>query len=163
MWVRETILVYRNPFSWVVEHLQTTWRMLNALVNPATDVRLNQMSGPPGIAYAFLQLAIDYRLILWFAILLNVNLAILNLLPIPVLDGGHIVFATVAKLRGKPVPINWIASLQGAFMLLLLGVMFYVMYFDVRRIGRDVTARVEEEAEAAQRIAPVFEEPAEGR
>ena len=67
----------------------------------------------------------------------NINLAILNLLPIPVLDGGHMLIATVSKLVGKPVPEGFVAALQGFFMLFFVGVMFYVLYFDIMRWSGD--------------------------
>ena len=52
------------------------------------------------------QVNTDYRLALNFLVLLNVNLAILNLLPIPVLDGGHILMALIEKIRGRPLSVQ---------------------------------------------------------
>jgi len=75
--------------------------------------------------------------LLWFTALINVNLAILNLLPLPVLDGGHMLFATIAKCIGRPLPIKLMESLQIAFVVLLLGMMLYVSRFDIETVGRD--------------------------
>lgn len=66
-------------------------------------------------------------------------MAIFNLLPIPVLDGGHMVFATLAKLRGKALPSSFIMGAQSVFMALLFSMILYVTFFDVRRIVRDFT------------------------
>ena len=58
----------------------------------------------------------------------------LNLLPIPVLDGGHMVFATIEKLRGQPLPIAFLERAQILFVALLFSFMLYVTFFDLQRI-----------------------------
>ena len=71
--------------------------------------------------------------------MVNVILAIFNLLPIPVLDGGHILFATIGKIRGRALPVNLIAAAQSIFIVLLLSMMLYVTIFgDLRRWASDV-------------------------
>ncbi len=75
----------------------------------------------------------DIRLALWFTLVLNINLAIFNLLPIPVLDGGHLLFATLGKIFQKDIPATIIAKIQGAFMVLLFSLMLYASFFDVCR------------------------------
>jgi regulator of sigma E protease len=67
----------------------------------------------------------------------NINLAVFNLLPIPVLDGGHMLFATIGKLRGRPLPHEFIAAAQSVFMVLLFSMIIYVTFFDVRRWNRE--------------------------
>ena len=63
--------------------------------------------------------------------LLNVNLAILNLMPFPVLDGGHIVMSTVEWVSRRPIPFKFLEIVQTAFVLLLLGFMAFVTLKDV--------------------------------
>ena len=61
------------------------------------------MSGPVGIVnHLSIFAKIGFKKLLWFVVFINVNLAILNLLPIPVLDGGHMMFATIEKVRENP-------------------------------------------------------------
>ena len=61
------------------------------------------MSGPVGIVNHLSVFAkIGFKKLLWFVVFINVNLAILNLLPIPVLDGGHMLFATIEKFVENP-------------------------------------------------------------
>jgi regulator of sigma E protease len=97
------------------------------------------MSGPIGIAHGLHNLAqVSFLLVLWFVVLINVNLAILNLLPLPVLDGGHMVFATLAKIRGRDLPSEFVQTVQAAFIVILLGLFVYVSFFDTSRVIRDI-------------------------
>ena len=72
--------------------------------------------------------------LLFFTALISINLAILNFLPIPVLDGGHLLFFGIEALRGKPVSIRVreIAQQAGVFVLIML--MVFVFYNDITRI-----------------------------
>jgi len=131
-------LVYPTPFKQFNDHVSMTFRTLGSLINPQSEIGLSKLSGPVGIIRVFhLAAQADVRLVLWFTILVNINLAIFNLLPIPVLDGGHMLFATISKLRGKALPPNFIMTTQSVFMMLLLTMIVYVSFFDVRRIFRD--------------------------
>jgi len=67
-----------------------------------------------------------------------VNLALFNLLPIPVLDGGHMLFATISKIIGRQLPRRFMENLQGGFVITLLCFVAYVTFFDVGRVGRDI-------------------------
>jgi regulator of sigma E protease len=93
-------------------------------------------------------------------VLINVNLAILNLLPIPVLDGGHMAFATIARITGKPIPAGIIASAQGIFMLLFLAIFVYVTIFDVGRVRRNESAISDSERASETRVPIEFRGPA---
>jgi regulator of sigma E protease len=146
----ESQLVYPSPFKQFASHVSMTFRTLGSLIHPYSDVGIDKLSGPVGIIRIFHMAAqADIRLVLWFTILVNINLAIFNLLPIPVLDGGHMLFATIAKLRGRALPTNFILTTQSLFMVLLFSMMIYVTVFgDIRRIVRDVApARTEQTEE----------------
>lgn len=133
--------IHPSPFAQIWEHTSMTFRTLGSLINPKSDIGLSKVSGPVGIMRIFHNAAEAGMIpILMFTILVNVSLAVFNLLPIPVLDGGHILFATIAKLRGKALPTNLIVSVQSVFMVLLLSMIAYVSIFDVRRLYRDVQA-----------------------
>ncbi|MBX7123029.1 MAG: RIP metalloprotease RseP [Opitutaceae bacterium] len=134
----ETKLVYESPFKQFASHLSKTWQTLASLINPHSDIGISKLSGPVGIIRVFHMAAqADFRLVLWFTILVNINLAVFNLLPIPVLDGGHMLFATIGKLRGRALPATFIASTQSIFVVLLFSMILYVSFFDVRRWARD--------------------------
>ena len=114
---------------------------------------IRNLSGPVGISYTLYVISqIGILEVLSIVVLINVNLAILNLLPIPVLDGGHMAFATISKLRGKPIPANIVASAQGAFMLIFLMIFVYVTFFDVGRVKRNESAITEGEQSMDERV-----------
>ena len=72
--------------------------------------------------------------LLFFIALLSINLAIINFLPIPVLDGGHLVFFFIEAATGRPVNVRFreIAQQVGIFVLIML--MIYVFYNDITRM-----------------------------
>jgi regulator of sigma E protease len=61
-----------------------------------------------------------------------VNLALLNLLPIPVLDGGHIMLAIIEAVRRRPVNMRVLEVIQTACALVIIGFMVYIAFFDVQ-------------------------------
>ena len=63
--------------------------------------------------------------------MLNINLAILNLLPIPVLDGGHITMALIEAASGRPLRGRIIEYVQASFAIMLLSFMVWVMLKDI--------------------------------
>ncbi len=92
------------------------------------------MSGPVGIGHIYYTLFGNERgwqLALWFSVILNVNLAILNMLPIPVLDGGHIVLALIESVRRKPVNMRLLEIIQTGCAALIIGYIAYVSFFDL--------------------------------
>lgn len=150
-------MVHVSPFDQIADVARWTVRTFKSLVSPSSDVGLNKMSGPVGIARILHSAAeVGMRAVFMITILLNVNLAIFNLLPIPVLDGGQMLFATIAKLRGRSLPVNFIAATQSAFMVLLLSMVAYVTFFsDVPRMLRENRAeRAAAEQQAQQPPAP---------
>lgn len=137
-------LVHHHPLKQLGDHVAATFRVLWSLVHPGSDIGVSKLSGPVGIGKVFWDASeAGLRYVLWIAVLVNVNLAIFNLLPIPVLDGGHMLFATIGRIRGRALSANFIASLQSVFIVLLLGMIVYVTFFDVKRIARDVRAGTE--------------------
>jgi regulator of sigma E protease len=133
--------VYRiehiTPWNQISEVVDRTVGTFTALVHSKqTGVGLKDLSGPPGIlALLAAYVNSDWRLALSFLVLLNINLAIINLFPMPVLDGGHIVMALVERLFGKPLPHRLVEYTTTAFALLLISFMLYVSFNDVRRFS----------------------------
>ncbi len=166
---RPTIRIYPNPAEQFEDNVNRIFGTLRSLIHPQSDVGVRLLAGPVGIGRRlhdfFANFDLDDLLMgLYFTVLLNINLAILNLLPIPVLDGGHIVYALLDKLRGKPLPANWVISTQVAFTFLLFGLMAYVMFFDVLRWRGDAYQSPQEQIlqRETNQFAPVFlDQPSE--
>lgn len=147
--------IHPSPFAQLSEHTMTTFRTLSSLINPRSDVGLSKVSGPVGIIRIFHSAAEAGIIpILMFTILVNVSLAVFNLLPIPVLDGGHILFATIARIRGKALPTNLVVSVQSVFMVLLLSMIAYVSIFDVKRVFRDRQSEAAQPPSQTQEATP---------
>lgn len=72
--------------------------------------------------------------LLHFMAILSVNLALLNLLPIPILDGGHIVFILWEAVRGKPMTVKHREMAQALGLMLILALMVLVFYQDIMRL-----------------------------
>jgi regulator of sigma E protease len=102
-----------------------------------TGVGAKDLSGPVGIlAMLASQVNTDYRLALSFLVLLNINLAFINMLPIPVLDGGHILMSIIEKIRRRPMSLKFVEYTTTGFAVLLLSFMLYITVFgDLKRFG----------------------------
>jgi regulator of sigma E protease len=124
-----------NPIEQVYNSVTSTLKTIGAVASPKSDVKLQHLSGPVGIGriyYLLFQSERGWQLALWFSVILNVNLAILNLLPIPVLDGGHIVLAVIESVRRKPVNMRVLEVIQTSCAAVIIGYMLYITFFDVQ-------------------------------
>ncbi len=147
----KTEIVHVNPAQQIVIFADTMKRTLYALLHKDSNVQVRNMSGPVGIVHGLTRMAeIGFIDLLWMLALINVNLAIFNLLPIPVLDGGHMLFATISKGIGRPLPRKLMENVQGAFMILLLCFVIYVSFFDINRVGYDIGLIEEEPLEQVE-------------
>jgi regulator of sigma E protease len=98
-------------------------------------VPASELGGPIRIAeIAGQQLEAGWMNLLHFTGLLSVNLGILNLLPIPVLDGGHLVFLGIEAVRRKPLSERSMIMAQNFGIALLGSLMLFVFYNDIARI-----------------------------
>src|SRR6201984_777675 len=115
-----------SPIEQVYNSVASTLKTIGAVASPKSDVKLQHLSGPVGIWNIYLRLFEaegGWKLALWFSVILNVNLAILNMLPIPVLDGGHIVLALIESIRRKPVNMRVLEVVQTTCAVLIIGYM----------------------------------------
>jgi regulator of sigma E protease len=93
------------------------------------------LSGPISIAqYAGQSASIGLVHFIKFIALVSVSLGILNLLPIPVLDGGHLLFYGIEALKGSPVSENMQLLFQQIGMAILISLMALVMVLDIQRL-----------------------------
>jgi regulator of sigma E protease len=127
-------LSHPDPVEQVYHSITSTLQTIGAVASPSSDVKLQHMSGPIMIVriyYMLFESDNGWKLALWFSVILNVNLAILNMLPIPVLDGGHIVLALIESVRRKPVNMKILEWVQTACATLIIGYMLYISFFDI--------------------------------
>lgn len=127
-------IVHPPPIRLVLDSLISVKKTMGAITDPSSDIKIKHMSGPLGILTMYLMLLReDIRLVLWFSVVLNINLAIVNLLPIPVVDGGHILLSAIEGIIRRPLPARLVAGLQSAFAIVLISFMLYVTFFDATR------------------------------
>ncbi len=116
-----------------------TWDSLTMVVKILRKIGTRQVSpkalGGPGTIFvaAYQRAKLGFAPFLLFLTLLSANLAVLNVLPIPLLDGGHLVFLTYEGIRGKPADERVQIVLSVIGLILLLGLMIYVIGLDINR------------------------------
>ena len=137
---RESYSKKMNPFEAFTESLRQSYRVIELMVVIIAklikgDISTDTLGGPIMIA----QMAGDSAKagvgsLIFFIALISINLAVINLLPIPVLDGGHLLFFLIEAIKGSPVSIKVreVAQQVGLFILILL--MILVFYNDIHRI-----------------------------
>lgn len=94
-----------------------------------------EVLGPVGIAGVAEQtFRLGMHIFLQLVALLSLNLAIMNILPIPALDGGRIFFFFIEKIKGSPIPTYISQKIHAAFLILLIGLLLLVTYHDIARM-----------------------------
>ena len=130
----DTRIVHPAPVRQVTDSLKTMWITITSVLASDSSIGVGHLSGPVGIAklqYQLLQMDDGWRRILAFMVLFNVNLAVLNMMPFPVLDGGHITLAILEKIFGRPIKAKPLEILQTACALALISLMAFVTIKDV--------------------------------
>ena len=128
---------------------------LRVLVSPKSEVGVQQLGGAVMIIRVYKNLFENengWRLVLWFSVIMNVNLALLNLLPLPVLDGGHITLALIEMVRRRPVSGKILTYIQSGFAVALIAFMVFIAFFDTGDWVR--SARKESREEQIPVFAP---------
>ncbi|HXR05005.1 MAG TPA: RIP metalloprotease RseP [Verrucomicrobiae bacterium] len=126
-------LTYPKPFDQIRDSAEQIFATIAALLAPKSDVGVQQLGGAVMIVRVYYNLFQDedgWRRVLWFSVILNVNLALINLLPLPVLDGGHIMLSLLEVVRRRPVSAHILQSIQTGFAVLLISFMVYIAFFD---------------------------------
>jgi regulator of sigma E protease len=120
-------IVYTGRITWLT--VESLYKLL------AREVPLKSVGGPILIAQvAGKQAEMGVTYLVQFMAALSVNLFLLNLLPIPVLDGGHLFFFALEAIRGKPVAVKHREMAQGLGLMLILALMILVFYQDILRL-----------------------------
>jgi regulator of sigma E protease len=130
-------VVHPRPTELILEFSTLIFRVLGALVTPSTSgMAASALAGPVFILSSLWDMVQNsFAMALWFTCLLNVNLAVLNLMPIPVLDGGHIVFSLWEVITRRRIHHRVKTALMTACWFLLIFAMLYLSFRDVNRLG----------------------------
>lgn len=132
--VGRDVTVHPTPWAQIRQSLKWMGDTLAKVVAPGSNVGVEHLSGPVGIAnqfYRMFSLDEGWKLALWFSVVLNVNLAILNILPLPVVDGGHVVMNTIELIFRRPLNVKVLEFVQFGFVFLLMGFFLFVTFKDV--------------------------------
>jgi regulator of sigma E protease len=120
--------------GFVETHMMVWYTVLFVKQLVTTEVSIKMVGGPVFIAQeAGRQAEKGAGNLFLFMALLSINLAVLNVLPIPVLDGGHLVFLAVEKIRGSPLPMRTRIIAQQIGMIAILALVVLVTYNDILR------------------------------
>lgn len=128
---------FLNKIKFVFQNAYNLMRLVKVgivdLVSGGASIK--EMSGPIGIGQMMVSTAKTSMFSLWFLVaFISINLGIMNLLPLPALDGGRLIFLVFELLRGKPVPPKYEGYVHGAGLILLLILMALVSFNDILRI-----------------------------
>ncbi len=131
-------VVHIKPADQIKSHSLVIMRVLRSLLTPKEAKATSQALGGPLMIIYMLQDMVRKGIIiaLWFTCLLNVNLAIINLLPLPVLDGGHVVFALLEIISRRPVPPRLVIILDQVFFGLLILAIILITGRDLKRLNQ---------------------------
>ena len=134
---------HQGPWEQVKQSATAIFNTFGAVTSSKSDISVQHLGGPVmmmRVYYLLFEQEDGWKLALWFSVVLNVNLALMNLLPIPPLDGSHITFATIAAIKRRPEaadelanskPVQWFVT---AGTMLILGFMLYVTFFDLQDV-----------------------------
>ncbi len=131
---RHYVEISYNPLAAVAEAIEQTWdlsilmvRMLGRMI--VGEASYKNISGPITIAhYAGITAELGWLEYVRFLALISISLGVLNLLPIPMLDGGHLLYYAIESVRGRPLSDEAMATGQQIgliFLILIMGLAFY--------------------------------------
>ena len=126
-------LSHPSPFDQIQDSAGQIFATLGTVLSPKSHVGVQQLGGAVTIIRLYSNLFENehgWRLVLWFSVVLNVNLAMLNMLPFPVLDGGHIVLALLEVIRRRPVSPKLLQAIQTGCAVALIAFMLFIAFFD---------------------------------
>ncbi len=134
------VIVRHGPLEGLQKGVSRTWdvsaltvKMLGRML--IGEASIKNLSGPLTIAdYAGQSVQLGLAYYLGFLALVSVSLGVLNLLPLPMLDGGHLMYYIFEGVTGRPVSDLWLARLQRGGIVVLLMMMSVALFNDVARL-----------------------------
>ena len=127
------MLVHPDPLEQIQSSVGQVFGTIGALLHRKNEIGVQQLGGAVMIGRVYYNLLQDeqgWRRVLWFSVILNVNLALINILPVPMLDGGHITLSIIEVIRRRPISARLVGFLHNGFAALLIAFMLYIAFFD---------------------------------
>jgi len=124
-----------RPLEQIRSSVMMVVNTVGAIFSSKSNIGFQHMGGPVMMMRAYYMMFESpegWRLALWFSVVLNVNLGLLNMLPLPVLDGGHITLALIEGARRRPLNARFLEFVQTGFALVIISFMVFIMFFDVQ-------------------------------
>lgn len=124
------------PWTQFTNVITMTYQSIRGILSKNSYIKPSHMSGPVGIV-SVIGTAVyrgSFIIALNIITIISFSLALFNLLPLPVLDGGHILIALIEIVSGKRLPPRILRPIYTAFVFILLGFMFYATFNDVNRL-----------------------------
>ena len=161
-----SVAVYDYPSPWelFVSTIDMSWKSLRGIcvgigqklgwTERQSSLKPSHMSGPLGIGTTLFNSVYRSSLMtgIYFMVVVSFALAIFNLLPFPVLDGGHILFGVIEIIFRRPLPTVVIKGLSIIFVTLLIGLMVFVTFADGRRLVRGFLPEKKEQIEKSENV-----------
>ena len=156
-----------SPIEQIKSDAASIFRLLKALTTKGEARQAAGGLGGPVAIFTMIWFALKLGIINALGLIrfININLAVLNLLPIPVLDGGHIVFSLWEWITRRKVPPKVVSSLVNLFAILLIGAMIFLSWRDANRnwnLGRFFKKAPVEQVEESAAAGP-DEQPVEAQ
>lgn len=167
--VSVAVFDYPSPWELFISTIDMSWKSLRGicvgigqklgLTERKSSLKPSHMSGPLGIGTTLFNSVYHSSLMtgIYFMVVVSFALAIFNLLPFPVLDGGHILFGLIEIVFRRPLPTIVIKVLSVIFVTLLIGLMVFVTFADGRRLVRGFMPPEKESVEKSVKKASAGE------
>ena len=132
--LQDKLVTYNPPpTSLFASVFDQTWKTLTNLISGSVSPK--HLAGPVGIIQALqYSWASGIKDAVFWLGFVSLNLAIINLLPLPVLDGGHILFAAIEGVTKKPIKAKTMEKFIIPFIILLIGLFIYLTYQDISKL-----------------------------
>ncbi len=127
---------YPTPIQQFVNVILMSYKSIKGIFTAGSRIKAKHMSGPVGIVTVIGKAVFNGSIVYALNIitLITFSLALLNLLPLPVLDGGHILISIIEIITGRSLPANFLQPICMAFVFLLITLMIFVTFNDVNRL-----------------------------
>lgn len=128
------LLVLKESWYMTTGVVKEVWVSFGKLITG--QFQMNQLAGPVGVTQMIGEVAStrDYSSIFLMTAFITINIGVFNLLPLPALDGGRLMFLLLELLRGKPVQAKYEGYVHAAGLFLLMGLMLFVTFNDIIRL-----------------------------